>query len=188
MERARNPDPELLSTHLAERERLYRSAPLTLYGLPASFQGPRALGESAVVEEDGGTIVEYLGLAHGGPGEQQPRVDVISALETAAPDPVDVLAAEADAVLPPGSGPKDTLEGLLASGGELRRITAQLMLDGEAVAASGLEAGWSWVLQGHHRGQVITVVGSNYSSDGVVLERVNDLEPYLAGTRRALGR
>lgn len=64
MERAQ-PDDQRVVTHVAERAALYRRAPFPVYGLAASFEGARTLGESATAEEDGKETVEYLGLSHG---------------------------------------------------------------------------------------------------------------------------
>lgn len=188
MERAQ-PDDQLVVTHVAERAALYRRAPFPLYGLDASFDGPRALGESATTEEDGEETVEYLGLSHGSQkDDEQPHIDVITATPEGTPEPLELLAGEAGVVLPPSAQAADITQALVGTAGPVRRITRHLALDGQAVEATGFEAGRSWILQAHAGDQIVIVAGSNYPSEGIALVRVTNLDDYVAGTKELLGQ
>lgn len=186
MERARN--DQLVISHIAKRDALYRHAALPLYGLPASFEGPRALGESAITEEDGVESVEYLGLTHGRQHESEPHIHVITATAHGAPEPLEVLAGQAGVVLSPGWRAADTIQALVDARGPVRRITRSLLIDGQAIEAGGFEAGRHWILQAPAGEYVVTVAGSNYPSEGVTLVRVTSVDDYVAGTRQLLGR
>jgi hypothetical protein len=175
-----------VQAHLANRERLFRSAPFPLYGLSA-YDGDRALGESAVVEEEGRERVEYLGLVHGSlRDDDQPRVEVITAASGSEPDIVLALAFEAGVASPPEGTRRQLVAALVDTHGPVRRFTRDLLVDGETVPASGLESGRSWVIQAAVGDRVVTVVGSNYPSENVVLGRIDDPSTYVAGTRQAL--
>jgi hypothetical protein len=180
-------DSYRIQAHLANRERLYRSSPFPLFGLPASYDGARALGESAVVEEDGREQVEYLGLVHGSlRDDDQPRIEVITALPGSEPDILFALAMEADVVTAPGGTRRQLVTALVQTSGPVRRIARDLLVDGDPVAAGGLDAGRCWILQAAVGDRGVTVVGSNCPSENVVLDRVEDPSTYLAGTRQAL--
>jgi hypothetical protein len=122
-----------------EREALYRRAPFPLYGLPPSFQGRRALGESATTEEDGQETIEYLGLSHGShEDDDQPHIDVITATPEGAPDALDVLAAEAAVVLVPTDGAGEMIQALVDAQGPVQRIARQLLVDGQITGGERL--------------------------------------------------
>lgn len=184
MERAQN--DRLVATYIAQREALYRRAPFPLYGLPPSFEGPRAFGESAVTEEDGYETVEYLGLAHGSQRDDAPHLDVITATVEGAPDTLDALAAGVGVTLVPGSRPGAMTEALVESHGRVHRITRDLLVDGQPVEASGFEVDRYWVLQARVGDQVVTAAATSWPTEDLTLVRVPNLDSYIEGSRQLL--
>ena len=160
---------------MAER---FRAAPFPLYGLPASWTGPRHLGGMGSRQARGQPrVVTSLTLAHGDPAAghgPELRVEVRS-------DPDD-----------PGAGPE--LRQALAV--DLRWAAASLEdreadpiwsavpipVDGQPVTFDLLAEGRHWVAMAELEGRVVVLQARDLAPEQVELVRVTDVEPYVDGT------
>jgi hypothetical protein len=177
---------------LAER---FRAAPFPLYGLPASWTGPRHLGGMSSRQARGQPpLVTSLTLAHGdraaGHGPEL-RVEVRS-------DPDD-----------PGTGPElrqalavdlrwaaaslEDREGEAARGGPGGRPADQadppwsavpLPVDGQPVTFDLLAEGRHWVALAELEVRALVLQARDLAPEQVELVRVTDVEPYVDGTER----
>jgi hypothetical protein len=59
-------------------------------------------------------------------------------------------------------------------------------LDGDKVVFKGLRAPDGWVLQASFERYAVTVVGVRFPPEGLVLNRILDVEPYVSGRRQYL--
>ena len=169
---------------MAER---FRSAPFPLYGLPASFPGLRYLGGSGSRGARGERpVVISLSLAHGDPlAEQGPQLVV-------------EVQAEPEGVGPaPGPELRSALaEALSWAGGAGRRAgpasdpawtEAAIPVDGRPVSFELLAGGRHWVAWAELEGRVLVLRARDLAAGEVELVRVDDVEPYVEGTRRLEG-
>jgi len=169
---------------MAER---FRSAPFPLYGLPASFPGLRYLGGSGSRGARGERpVVISLSLAHGDPlAEQGPQLVV-------------EVQAEPEGVGPaPGPELRSALaEALSWAGGAGRRAgpagdpawtEAAILVDGRPVSFELLAGGRHWVAWAELEGRVLVLRARDLAAGEVELVRVDDVEPYVEGTRRLEG-
>jgi hypothetical protein len=174
---------------MAER---FRAAPFPLYGLPASWAGPRHLGGAGSRQARGQpAVVTSLTLAHGDPAAEhgpQLRVEV-----RADPDE-------------PGGGPElrraltDDLRLVTAARdvrnamGGIGRLPADqpdppwsavpIRLDGRPVRFQLLAEGRHWVAVAEVEGRTLVLQARDLAPEQVELVRVTDVEPYLEGTER----
>lgn len=174
-----DPARGLRREHLAMAER-FRAAPFPLYGLPASWTGPRHLGGMGSRQARGQPpLVTSLTLAHGDPAAghgPELRVEVRS-------DPDD-----------PGTGPE--LRQALAvdlRGGPGGRSADQadppwsavrLPVDGQPVTFDLLAEGRHWVALAELEGRALVLQARDLAPEQVELVRVTDVEPYVDGTER----
>lgn len=191
MERGDNDN--LVTTHINnQREALYRRAPFPLYGLPSEYTGTRALGETGTTDDDDTEIIDYLGLTHGrhdGPADA-PRLDVITTRAGAALDPVDLLADHAGVFPSPHDQARSLdLAGMLtAACGPLTPITTTVIIAGTAFEATGVQSGNHWFLQADLGTHLVIVAGTHWPTAHLALDEIDDLGPYMNGTRQLLRR
>jgi hypothetical protein len=162
----------------------FRAAPFPLYGLPASWTGPRHLGGAGSRQARGRPpVVTSLTLAHGDPAAGQgPQLWV------------EVRADPGD----PGAGPElrrtladDLRWATAARGDELRGGLADppwsavpLRLDGRPVRFEMLAEGRHWVALAEVEARTLVVQARDLAPEQVELVRVTDVEPYVEGSRR----
>jgi hypothetical protein len=145
---------------MAER---FRAAPFPLYGLPASWAGPRWLGGAGTRQSRGRPPeVTSLALAHGDPAAEhgpQLRVEVRA-------DPED-----------PGAGPelRHDLAGAAWSAVSIR-------VDGRPVRFDLLAEGRHWVAVAEVDGRALVLEARDLTVDQIELVRVADIGPYIEGT------
>jgi hypothetical protein len=169
----------------SEQAALFRSAPFPLYGLPPSYQGRRYLGGSYA----GGKRAVALSLLHGSIDGEEPFVIVeTSTLKSGH-----------------GGGPMRVLADLCwdrsrmdSSEFEDRLRASQLGTDSlddvawTSVAVSVQEVvrpfmlasrEQEWVARTEVDGHLVTIEGSAFPLASVELVRIEDLTPYIAGSR-----
>ena len=157
----------------------FRAAPFPLYGLPASWTGPRHLGGEGSRQARGQPrVVTSLTLAHGDPAAghgPELRVEVRS-------DPDD-----------PGVGPelRQALAVELRWAASLEDREADpiwsavpLPVDGQPVTFDLLAEGRHWVAMAELEGRVVVLQARDLAPERVELVRVTDVEPYVDGTER----
>jgi hypothetical protein len=197
-----------------ENESRIRSCSLPLYGLPASWEGPRWWGGWGEGEKG----VNHVTLVHGDQ-EDRPgpfvRVGVSSAPAFEVDDQLvrsmlvrELRARRARPPAPPpspppplprtprdgkevaiwavtvGSSPADYEELPDPPQGAWRSVS--IRLDAEAVPFTYLEEGAEWVAWTRLGDIELQVRSRAYPVEQVELVRVSDLEPYLAGSREQL--
>jgi hypothetical protein len=167
----------------------FRASPMPLYGLPASWAGPRHLGGYGERRDAGGgrPVVTSVSLAHGDPltGDgPELRVEVRAWPE----DPAELRAQLADELrwtlalaAHPGSGPPPSAGG---QGREAAWSEVAIPVDGRPVAFSRLAEGRHWAAHGEVEGWTLVLAARDLPVDQVTLVRVTDVEPYVEGTRR----
>jgi hypothetical protein len=155
----------------------FRAAPFPMYGLPASWTGPRHLGGEGSRQARGQLrVVTSLTLAHGDPAAghgPELRVEVRS-------DPDD-----------PGAGPELrqalAVELRLAASLEDREAdpiwsAVPIPVDGQPVTFDLLAEGRHWVAMAELEGRVVVLQARDLAPEQVELVRVTDVEPYVDGT------
>jgi hypothetical protein len=177
---------------LAER---FRASPFPLYGLPASWTGPRHLGGMGSRQARGQPpLVTSLTLAHGDPAAghgPELRVEVRSDPDDPGTGPelrqalaVDLRWAaasledrEAEAERGgPGGRPADQADPLWS--------TVPLPVDGQPVTFDLLAEGRHWVAMAEVEGRALVLQARDLAPEQVELVRVTDVEPYVDGTER----
>ncbi len=180
-------------------EEALRAAPFPIYGLPPSWEGPRLLGGMAwggIGRDVGPTELE---LAHGDPEDPTGlMLRVSSSLSRGEPDlPLELVRRQLGEWLwqeqkrPPTGLPQEGLrEWVRARDREFRRrvipsfTPVRIPVDGEPVRFDHLPEGRAWVAVGGTDDLTITLRARNLAVEAVELVRVNDVEPYVEGSRR----
>jgi hypothetical protein len=173
---------------------LFRAAPFPLYGLPASWPGPRHLGGWGSRRTSGEPrVVTDLVLAHGDPAaargpQLQVEVRVGPEHPEAGPELRHTLAQDlwwtaaashAGGQAPPGlaGGPPDP-----ARDPPWSPVT--ISVDGRPVGFDLLGEGRHWVAVGELKGQLLVLRARDLAAEEVELVRVTDVAPYVEGTRQ----
>lgn len=175
---------------MAER---FRAAPFPLYGLPASWTGPRHLGGAASRQARGQpAVVTSLTLAHGDPAAErgpQLRVEVRAdpddpgggpELRRALADDLRWAAAARDV---PGNA-AGGVGGLPAGRPDPPWSAAPVRLDGRPVRFELLAESRHWVAWAEVEGRTLVLQARDLAPEQVELVRVTDVEPYVEGTER----
>lgn len=167
----------------------FRAAPFPLYGLPASWAGPRQLGGYEEHQSKGRRpVTVVLSLAHGEPlADQGPQLRVEVRDERvhserrrglaedlwwqAAPTAHDI-AGDFDRVTGARRRPYPAWSQVL------------IPVDGRPVAFQWLAEGRHWVAQAELGDRTLTLHARDLPVGSVELVRVTDLEPYFEGQRR----
>jgi hypothetical protein len=166
----------------------FRVTPFPLYGLPASWAGPRQLGGC---EEHGSRrrpVTVALELGHGDSlADQGAQLRVEVRDEHAGPERRRGLAEELWWQAAPI--PHDVA-------GHLDRVAAarrrpdpawskvMILVDGRPVAFAWLAEGRHWVAQAELDGRTLILRGRDLPVGSIELARVADLAPYIQGQRR----
>jgi hypothetical protein len=181
-----------------QREEVERflAAPFPLYGLPASWPGPRQLGGWAGGSSKGRLVTTGLELGHGDPlAEEGPqlRVEVSAERLDAGFLPAEWSQRQHDlaaelwlAAAPPARDGSEHWKQVAATH---RRPDAAwspvtIVVDGRPVAFARLAEGRHWVAQGELEDRTLTLHARDLPVESVQLVRVTDLEPYIEGWRR----
>ncbi len=192
-----SPGRAMARDHRQEAER-FRAAPYPLYGLPASWPGPRHLGgwEGSWSKGRRRTVTVALSLGHGDPrADQGPQLRVEVRDEHVQADHVPTvneserrrgLAEELWWEAAPNA--LDIAEHWEQVAAARRRpdpVWSQVMIpvDGRPVAFQWLAEGRHWVAQTELDGRTLTLQARGLPVESVELVRVLDLEPYIEGQR-----
>jgi hypothetical protein len=181
-----------------QREEVERflAAPFPLYGLPASWPGPRQLGGWAGGGSEGQPVTTALELGHGDPlAEEGPQLRVEVSVERLDTGQVPAewsqrrrgLAEELWlAASPPAHDPAGHWYQIAAVGSRPEPAWSQVTIpvDGRPVGFAWLAEGRHWVAQGELEDRTLTLRARDLPVESVQLVRVTDLEPYLQGQRR----
>jgi hypothetical protein len=181
-----------------QREEVERflAAPFPLYGLPASWPGPRQLGGWAGGGSERQPVTTALELGHGDPlAEEEPqlRVEVsVERLDTGQ-DPAEWSQRRRGlaedlwlAASPPAHDPAGHWYQIAAVGSRPEPAWSQVRipLDGRPVAFAWRAEGRHWVARAELDDRTLTLHARDLPVESVQLVRVTDLEPYLQGQRR----
>jgi hypothetical protein len=170
----------------------FRAAPFPLYGLPASWAGPRHLGGAGSRQSRGRPpVVTSLGLAHGDPASDpgpQLLVEVRADPDdpgagselrrTLAEDLRWMAGSRIGSEEPPGQ------DGAEAPGAGPPWSAVPIRLDGRPVRFDLLAEGRHWVAMAEVEGRVLVLQARDLAPEQAELMRVTDVEPYVAGTER----
>lgn len=170
----------------------FRSAPFPLYGLPASWAGPRQLGGAGSRQARGRTpVVTSLALAHGDPAaEQGPqlRVEVRSDPDDPGAGPELRRALAEELWWAAATGDREAavggVSGLPADQPDPPWSAVPLRLDGRPVRFELLAEGRHWVALAEVEGRALVLQARDLVPEQVELVRVTDVEPYVEGTER----
>jgi hypothetical protein len=175
---------------MAER---FRAAPFPLYGLPASWAGPRHLGGAGSRQARGQpAVVTSLTLAHGDPAAEhgpQLRVEVRAdpdeprggpELRRALTDDLRWVTAARDV---PGNA-MGGIGRLPADQPDPPWSAVPIRLDGRPVRFELLAEGRHWVAVAEVEGRTLVLQARDLAPEQVELVRVTDVEPYVEGTER----
>jgi hypothetical protein len=175
---------------MAER---FRAAPFPLYGLPASWAGPRWLGGAGTRQSRGRPPeVTSLALAHGDPAAEhgpQLRVEVRADPEDAGAGPElrQALAGElrwAAATRHEREAAVDGVGGLPNDLAGAAWSAVSVRVDGRPVRFDLLTEGRHWVAVAEVDGRALVLEARDLTVDQIELVRVADIEPYIEGTSR----
>jgi hypothetical protein len=174
----------------------FRAAPFPLYGLPASWSGPRQLGGWAGGGSEGQLVTTALELGHGDPlAEEGPqlRVEVsVERLDTGLV-PAEWSQRRRDlaeelwlAAAVPARDPAEHWQQVATarSRPDGAWLPVPILVEGRPVAFAWLAEGRHWVAQGELEGRTLTLRARDLPVGSVQLVRVTDVEPYLEGRRR----
>lgn len=196
---------------LRAEERLYR-APPPVFGLPDSWRVARYITGTKTASL-GTTRVVTRGVVHAMPGAAEDRegpfLEVVSLipaegphLPREGPDPAEALLLcelaqrlWQEAHWPP---PRDRSLGAVRDWVEARErarrawhlpetTRIEIVVDGERVPFAFLAEGAVWGALGRIGSVVIRLRGRDWDVGSVELQRVENIEPYLEGTRRRFG-
>lgn len=187
---------EVISEHRAmrRRERLllrtWQSVDLPLLGLPPSWQGMRHLGSFEVSRE--GRTFELVHV--GGDGGLAPRlrVEVSTDVRRLSRDRLRVLAESLwiEASEPPlGLSASEAASWRLARAREIASRSGphwrpvKIPVADERVDFYWLSEGRMWVAHGRLGEMTVTVRGTDFGLEAVQLVYVENLDPYIEGTR-----
>jgi hypothetical protein len=174
----------------------FQAAPFPLYGLPASWTGPRQLGGWAGGWSKGQPGTTALELSHGDPlAEEGPQLRVTVSIERVDAEHVTgewsqrrrSLAEELwFAAAPPAQYAAEHWERAAAarSRPDAAWSPVTIPVEGRPVAFGWLAEGRHWVAQGELEDRTLTLHARDLPVESVQLVRVTDLEPYLQGQRR----
>jgi hypothetical protein len=173
---------------MAER---FRAAPFPLYGLPASWTGPRHLGGAASHQSRGQpAVVTSLTLAHGDPAAEhgpQLRVEVRADPDDPGAGPELRRALAEDLWWAAAAG--DAREAAMGGVGGLPAdqpdppwSAVPIRLDGRPVRFELLAEGRHWVAWAEVEGRTLVLQTRDLAPEQVELVRVTDVEPYVEGT------
>jgi hypothetical protein len=184
-----------MEAELRRREERFRSAPFPLYGLPESWQGLRCLGGGSWSE----TTVEALSLVHGVPVAGNGPILAVETSTSGAVggDAFEMLAQ--DLWRWPGSTVQEVLEEWKASSRGQRllkdllehapdpglpsRSTASFRVQDRIVDFATLQRQGRWVARAEVDGFVVRLDAHDFPMQGVELVRIDDVEPYVNGSR-----
>lgn len=182
------PGRALARDHRQLLERL-RAAPIRLYGLPASWAGPRYLaGWEGSVSKGQRPVITALSLGHGDPlAGDGPQLRVEVSVERAGPRQRRGLAEDlwVQAAPQPHSAAAgwDRIAAARSRPDPAwSRVT--IPVDGRPVAFAWLGEGRHWVAWAELDDRTLTLHGRDLPVGSVELTGVTDLEPFLEGTRR----
>jgi ribosomal protein L37E len=181
-----------------QREEVERflAAPFPLYGLPASWPGPRQLGGWAGGGSERQPVTTALELGHGDPlAEEGPQLRVEVSVERLDTGQVPAEWSQRQrglaedlwlAAAPPAHDPAEHWERIAALRSRPDAAWAQVSIpvDGRPVAFAWLAEGRHWVAQGELEDRTLTLHARDLPVESVQLVRATDLEPYLQGQRR----
>jgi hypothetical protein len=174
----------------------FRAAPFPLYGLPASWPGPRQLGGWAGGGSERRPVTTALELDHGEPlAEEGPQLRVEVSVERLDTGQVPAewsqhrrrLAEELwFAAVPPAHDVAEHWHQVAVSHGRPDAAWSRVMIpvDGRPVAFEWLAEGRHWVAQGELDDRTLTLRARDLPVESVQLVRVSGLEPYIQGQRR----
>jgi hypothetical protein len=174
----------------------FLAAPFPLYGLPASWPGPRQLGGWAGGSSNGRLVTIGLELGHGDPlAEEGPqlRVEVSGERLDAGQVPAEWSQRQhdlAEELWLAAAPPADDVAGHWEQVAAARRrpdaawSPATILVDGRPVAFARLAAGRHWVAQGELEDRTLTLHARDLPVESVQLVRAIDLGPYIEGRRR----
>jgi hypothetical protein len=187
----------------ARQEKAFRTAPVPLYGLPATWRGLRSLGGG----DWGGTANHIapteLEVIHGDPEVPTGtvlRVSVSSELGKREVPRDQILRRLAEDLWreqhrpPPGLPPERLHEWARARDREVQsRATlpaelVQVVVDGRATPFDQISEGSAWVAVGLVDDVTITLRARGIPIEAVELVRLTDVDPYIQGTRNLRDR
>ncbi len=168
-----------------DEEALFRSAPFPLYGLPRWYEGHRYLGGSYA----SGMDAVALSLLHGSRHEGEPALDVeTSRLKKGhGGGPMRVLAdiywdiRDADPVAIADRLRAMDLEP--ASLDDVSRSSERISVDGATSAFAVISRDEDWVARTEVDGRLLTIDGWAFPLASVELVRIDDVLPYVEGSR-----
>jgi hypothetical protein len=176
----------------------FRAAPFPLYGLPASWPGPRQLGgcEERWSKDRRGPVTVALDLGHGDPlAEQGPQLRVEVRVEHV--DTEQVLAVRVQSgrdlaeelwlqAAPTADDAAEHWDRIAAARRRPDPAWSQVTIpvEGRPVAFQWLGEGRHWVAQAELDDRTLTLRGRDLPVESVELVRVFDLQPYIEGQRR----
>ncbi|NRQ39241.1 hypothetical protein HII36_46590 [Nonomuraea sp. NN258] len=166
--------------HRVEMDRALRAAPFPLYGLPASWPGPRHLGGWSQGRSLGAPGTAEYQLGHGDPRDESGPLLTVGVGNQRHPDEARRLVERmwTDAMPKRDAGPRPWAVLLSQPDPPWTRVT--IPVDGEPLAFDHTAAGDHWVARSELPGYTITLRGRGHPVETVELRRVLDPAPYLA--------
>jgi hypothetical protein len=182
--------------HQQEVDR-FRAAPFPLYGLPASWSGPRQFGGWEGGWSKGQRPVTIaLSLDHGDPlADQGPQLRVEVRVEQVDIEQVMTVRIQGQrslakelwvAAAPPAHDVAEHWDQIAAVGSRPEPAWSQLTIpvDGRPVAFAWLAEGRHWAARAEVDDRTLTLHARDLPVESVELLRVTELKPYIEGQRR----
>jgi hypothetical protein len=174
--------------HRQQVER-FQVAPFPLYGLPASWPGPRYLGGwGGRVSKGQRPVTTVLRLGYGDPlAEEGQHLRVEVSVEHAGPEQLRGLAEELWVQAAPqryGVAGRGDPIAAARSRPDPAWSQVRIPVDGQPVACAWLGEGRYWVARAALHDRTLTLHGRDLPVGSVELTRITDLEPFIEGARR----
>lgn len=178
--------------HRERSERYFRRSSIPLYGLPPGWQGSRFLGGFHVSHNRGRDHVHALSLMHGSIlDDKGPSLSVESSEPNSAGSGGGSLRAFAEAEWFASTEPATQhfvppdLEDLSLSPSPTH-AQSFVRIDRDSVVFDIVAQPDQWVGRASYKGLIITVESRGFPAEGMDLVRIEDIRPYIDGSRALL--